>query len=338
MTRFHHIGAAVLALTIGHSAQAQTMTFSHWVPATHQVHHGVELWADAVTRASSGDLTVRIFPAQQLGKAQDHYDMIASGQVDAGWFVPGYSAGRFPIVDAGELPFMISDAAIGARILHEWYAEIAKQEMSEIHFCAFATHDPGRIHTAAPITSVEDMQGVKMRPANATIGNYLADLGAVPVRLAAPEARQGVERGVVDGVTFPWHTIINFGLADALTHHLDISLYVPMAIYGLNPDFYADLSPENRAVIDAHCNPDWSEKLTADWADWEKEGRPLLEAKGGHSFIELSGEALEPWRAAAGGVYDEWAENVTAKYPERDAAALLSDLQSRLATAGAGGS
>lgn len=327
-----------LATLCGASAQAETLTFSHWVPATHQVHNGVELWSRAVEAASDGAISVRIFPAQQLGKAQDHYDMIASGQVDAGWFVPGYSAGRFPIVDAGELPFMISDAPKGARALHEWYADIAEEEMSEIHFCAFATHDPGRIHTSEKVESPADMAGVKMRPANATIGNYLADLGAVPVRIAAPEARQGVQRGVVDGVTFPWHTIINFGLADTLTYHLDIPLYVPMAIYGINPDFYAGLSPELKAVIDAHCTPEWSETLTADWANWEREGRALLDEKGGHVFTEISGEALAPWIEASGEVYDEWAQNVAAKYPEKDPAGLLEDLRAKLSAAGAGGS
>lgn len=336
----HSILAATMAATTGltGAATAEILTFSHWVPATHQVHHGVELWADAVNQASGGELEVRIFPAQQLGKAQDHYDMIASGQVNAGWFVPGYSAGRFPIVDAGELPFMISDAPKGARALHNWYADIAKEEMKEIYFCAFATHDPGRIHTAEKIETVADMEGVKMRPANATIGNYLADLGAIPVKLAAPEARQGVERGVVDGVTFPWHTIINFGLADALTYHLDLPLYVPMAIYGLNPAFYNGLTPQMQAVIDDHCNADWSEKLTADWANWEIEGRAELEAREGHTFTTVSGDALKPWADAARDVHEEWAKGVSAKYPDRDPQKLLNDLRSQLNDLDAGGS
>lgn len=336
----HSTIASLLAATtaIATPAMAEQMTFSHFVPTTHQVHHGAELWANAIKEASDGALNVRIFPAQQLGKAQDHYDMIASGQVNAGWFVPGYSAGRFPIVEAGELPFMVADAPKGANALHQWYADIAKEEMKEIRFCAFATHDPGRIHTAQAITSIEDMKGVKIRPANATIGNYLADLGAVPVKLSAPEARQAVERGVADGVTFPWHTIINFGLADAVPYHLDIPLYVPMAIYGINPAYYDGLPAELQTVIDDHCNAEWSETLSADWANWEIEGRAQLAAMDGHSFTEISGKALTPWIDAASEVYNEWAEGVSAKYPNRDPQALLSDLQAKLAALGANGS
>jgi len=118
--RNSHFGLTLVAgLALGGAASAEQMTFSHFVPATHQVHHATEMWAGSIKEASGGALEVRIFPAQQLGKAQDHYDMIASGQVNAGWFVPGYAAGRFPIVDAGELPFMVTDAPKGARALHE---------------------------------------------------------------------------------------------------------------------------------------------------------------------------------------------------------------------------
>ncbi|WP_346915468.1 hypothetical protein [uncultured Roseibium sp.] len=181
------------------------------------------------------------------------------------------------------------------------------------------------------------MKGIKIRPANATIGNYLADLGAVPVKLSAPEARQGVERGVVDGATFPWNTIINFGLAKKLTYHLDMPLYVPMAIYGINQAYYDGLSPELRKVIDDHCNADWSEKLTDDWASWEIEGRADLEKMGDHEFTKVSGDALKPWTDASKGVYAAWAESVKAKYPDKDPAALLEDLKTRLAEQGASG-
>lgn len=328
--------AAVAALSVAGGAAAETIKFSHFVPTGHRVHHGVELWAASIKEASGGALDVRIFPAQQIGKAVDHYDMIARGVVEAAWFVPGYSAGRFPIIDAGELPFLLSDAAKGARAIHEWYAEHAAREMKEIRFCAVATHDPGRIHTREPVASVEAMNGVKLRPANATVGEYLSDLGAVPVKLAAPEARQGVSRGVVDGVTFPWNTVINFGLADDLKHHLDVALYVPMALYGVNPAFYESLAPELKNVLDDHCTPEWSEKLTNDWAGWEQEGRAALAGMDGHVITELSDAQLQPFREKAQGVYAAWRERAAAKYPDLDADAVLKALTDRLDAHGAG--
>lgn len=323
------------AATLPASAET-TMTFSHFVPTGHRVHNGAEMWAKSIDEASGGSIKVRIFPAQQLGKANDHYDMVANGQVDAAWFVPGYTPGRFPMIDAGELPFMMTDAVIGARVLHEWYADKARDEMPEIIMCLFATHDPGRIHTKAPVETIADLKGVKVRPGSATVGNYLASLGAIPVKLAAPEARQGVERGVVDAVTFPWHTVINFGLSDALTHHLDLPFYVPMAMYGVNKAFYERLSPENQKVIDDHCTPEWSERVTNDWAQWEKEGRAALENKGGHTIVTIAEEDRAPWLESAQALYEDWAVLVDQRYGEGTAKPIMDDLRSRLSREGAG--
>ena len=72
----------VLALLLAVSvtpAFAQEKNFelklSHWVPASHPLQKALEDWGAAVEKASGGTLTYKVYPAQQLGKAFDHYDM-----------------------------------------------------------------------------------------------------------------------------------------------------------------------------------------------------------------------------------------------------------------------
>ncbi|MBV8790585.1 MAG: C4-dicarboxylate ABC transporter, partial [Pseudolabrys sp.] len=72
--------ACALAATFGAGvASAQEKTFelklSHWVPASHPLQKALEDWGAAVEKASGGTLHYKVFPAQQLGKAFDHYDM-----------------------------------------------------------------------------------------------------------------------------------------------------------------------------------------------------------------------------------------------------------------------
>ena len=62
-----------------------------------------------VEKASGGTIKYKIFPAQQLGKAFDHYDMARDGIADVTYVNPGYQPGRFPIVAAGELPFLVGE-------------------------------------------------------------------------------------------------------------------------------------------------------------------------------------------------------------------------------------
>src|SRR5262245_42005030 len=116
---FFASAAGLAVLAPAPSAQAQDKTIelklSHWVPPTHPLQKAMEDWGASVEKASNGTIKSKIFPAQQLGKAFDHYDMARDGIADLTYVNPGYQPGRFPIIAAGELPFFISDAKGGNR-------------------------------------------------------------------------------------------------------------------------------------------------------------------------------------------------------------------------------
>ena len=106
-------GLAVAALVGPAMAQDKTVNLklSHWVPATHPLQKAMEEWGASVEKASGGTLKYSVFPAQQLGKAQDHYDMTRDGIVDLSYINPGFQPGRFPIVSAGEHEHWVSHPA-----------------------------------------------------------------------------------------------------------------------------------------------------------------------------------------------------------------------------------
>src|SRR5215211_6961555 len=127
---------ALLALLLAASvtpAMAQEKTFelkiSHWVPASHPLQKALEEWGAAVEKDSGGTVKYKVFPAQQLGKAFDHYDMARDGIADVTYINPGYQPGRFPIIGAGELPFLMSDAKGGYISLNPCYPTSARTNM-----------------------------------------------------------------------------------------------------------------------------------------------------------------------------------------------------------------
>src|SRR6202050_5114924 len=104
-------GRAALGLWLGlGTASAEDKTFelklSHWVPPSHPLQKAIQEWADDIEKASNGTIKSKIYPAQQLGKAFDHYDMAKDGIADFVYVNPGYQPGRFPIISAGgeEIP------------------------------------------------------------------------------------------------------------------------------------------------------------------------------------------------------------------------------------------
>src|SRR5690606_26629854 len=91
------------------------LKIAHWVPPAHSLHKSMQDWGASIQKATNGTVTFTVFPAQQLGKAFDHYDMVRDGIADVAFINPGYQPGRFPIIDAVNLPFMMSNGRGGSQ-------------------------------------------------------------------------------------------------------------------------------------------------------------------------------------------------------------------------------
>ena len=211
---------ALLALLLAAAvtpAMAQEKNFelklSHWVPASHPLQKALEEWGAAVEKESGGTIKSKVFPAQQLGKAFDHYDMARDGIADVTYINPGYQPGRFPVIGAGELPFLMSDAKGGSMALDAWYRKYAEKEMKDVKFCLAFIHSPSSFHSRLKKVVVpDDVKGMKVRPAHATMATFITQLGGTNVQSSAPEVRDIIERGVADAVTFPWGSVLLFGI------------------------------------------------------------------------------------------------------------------------------
>ena len=230
-------------------ALAQEKTFelklSHWVPASHPLQKALEDWGAAVEKESGGTIKSKVFPAQQLGKAFDHYDMARDGIADVTYVNPGYQPGRFPIIGAGELPFLMSDAKGGSMALDAWYRKYAEKEMKDVKFCLAFIHSPSSFHSRTKkIVVPDDVKGMKIRPAHATMANFVTLLGGTNVQSSAPEVRDIIERGVADAVTFPWGSLVLFGIDKVTKYHMDVPLYVTTFAFVMNKDKYNQMSDQ----------------------------------------------------------------------------------------------
>ena len=323
--------ALMIAITPSASAQDKTieLKLSHWVPAAHPLHKGFEEWGQAIEKASNGTLKYKIYPAEQLGKAFDHYDMARDGIADVTYINPGYQPGRFPLIGAGELPFLMSNAKGGSQALDAWYRKYAEREMKDVKFCLAFAHDPGSFHSKTKkIVTPADIKGMKIRPAHATMATWMTQLGATNVQGAAPQVRDIIEKGVADAVTFPWGSVVLFGVDKVTKYHMDAPLYVTTFVYTMNKDRYNSMSPAQKKVIDDHCNNEWAGKIGGPWADFEHAGIAKIKAQPDHEVYSITNEQLAEWRKAAEPLHKSWADNVKKAGGDPDAA--MKELQAQL--------
>lgn len=303
------------------SAQEVTLRLSHWVPPSiAPASKGIEPWAQSVQEASDGRIAIQIFPAQQLGKAPDHYDMAAQGIVDLSWVNPGYTAGRFPIYGLTQVPFLVDDSVEGAKAIHEWYMENgAAQEMGDVKVCFVHPHAPGAFHSKVDVTHPDDVRGMNVRPAHQGIARFVSLLGGGAVQVPAPEAREALSKGTAEAVTFPWGAMYDFNLTEEVPVHLDMPFYMSAQVMIMNQGSYDGLSDANKAVIDEHCSAEWSGKVAAGWHEDDMAAKDRLKADEAQSFNEPTEEEIAAWISASAPLTEEWKEEVSAKGHDADA-------------------
>jgi TRAP-type C4-dicarboxylate transport system substrate-binding protein len=327
------VALAATALFAASAAQAQDkpvmLKLSSWVPAQHPLNPSLQAWADDIKKASGGTITATLFPSEQLGKAFDHYDMARDGIADFAYVNPGYQPGRFPIIAGASLPFLFANAKGGTAAINDWYKQYAPQEMKDVKVCFAFVHDPGTFHARKKITLPSDIKGMKIRPATSTIGQMVTSLGGTNVQSSAPEARDMLERGVADALTFPWGSVALFGIDKVVKYHMEVPLYVTPFVWAMNKAKYDSMSPAQKKVIDDHCTTEWAEKVASPWADFEHNGIAKIAAEPGHDVYKLTPDQLKAWRDAMGPVDAQWAESV--KKVGQDPKQVMDSLKADLA-------
>jgi TRAP-type C4-dicarboxylate transport system substrate-binding protein len=330
--------AFVLALGLGNAA-AQDKTFelklSHWVPPSHPLQKAIEDWAADIEKASNGTIKSKVYPSQQLGKAFDHYDMARDGIVDFAYVNPGYQPGRFPIIAAGELPFLVGNAKGGNRAIDAWYRKYAASEMKDVHYCFSFVLDPVAWHSInKKIMVPADIKGMKIRPAQGTIAAWMTLLGGTNVQSSAPEVRDILAKGVADAVTFPWGSTVLFGIDKVTKYHMDEPLGSVMFQWLMSQATYDAMSASQKKVIDDHCTTEWAAKFADPWVDFEHAGIDKIKAEPDQEVYKISDDQLAEWKKSAEPLKQKWADDV--KRAGGDPDKIWSELQASLAQYKAG--
>ncbi|WP_346071724.1 hypothetical protein, partial [Streptomyces cheonanensis] len=145
------------------------------------------------------------YPAEQIGKANSYLDLTLSKTIDIGY--TSYSTDRLPLTEVATLPGAYSSAEEGSKII--W--QLMKDYLTEEEYLnngvrplyAVALPQYQYVTAKKPIKSMKDIKGTKAR-VTGTMELGFDALGASPVFMPATEAYTAMERGTVDGVTFPF--------------------------------------------------------------------------------------------------------------------------------------
>lgn len=221
------------------STETTVLRFSHFWPATSSISTEVfEPWAKQIEEESNGRLKIEMYPSAGLSKADVTYESAVKGTIDIGSQAHGYTSGRFPLTQVAELPGLSNSATQMGCILQTLYEDgTIASEYQDSHVLFMYGAGPGSLHTTNKlIRTPEDMKGMRIRRPSAVAGDIIESAGASPVGLPANDMYTSLQRGVVDGLSFPWEAVTAFKIDEITKYHTHIPFYSSALMVAMNKD------------------------------------------------------------------------------------------------------
>lgn len=279
----------------------------------------LEPWCRQLADDSRGRIACEIYPAMQLGGTPAQLaDLTKNGVIDIAWTVPGYTAGRFPVLEAMELPFVVKDAVSGSRAAWEFYRAHAQKELDAYKVLAISMDGGMALHTSSKkIASPDDIKGLKLRASGRMMAKTLSALGANTVAMPTPQITDAVSKGVIDGLLGAWELIIPFKLDEVTKYHVDPPAGAPfpasaVVMLIMNKEKYNSMPDDLKAVLDRNSGEFLVNMFGKVWEEATFEGRAKVKASGGE-IVSFSARDMETMKAATKSVEDEWIREMTEK-------------------------
>ena len=277
----------------------------------------LEPWMEEVKKRTNNAVSFEHYPAQQLGKAADMLKLTQIGVADIGYIAPAYVSDKMPVSEVAMLPGEFEHSCQGT--LAYWKLArngvIAEQDYAgnNIRLLLAVSLPQYRIFTVKqPVKDVADVTGLKLRSTGGAQDLTLRALGAVPVRMAAPDAYESLSRGTMDGLLFPLESVVAYGADKLVKYSTDGVGFASFVVaYSISETAWKKLSPEvQKAMIDVAEEIIPSACREVQKAD--ETTRKSMEATGVR-FETLQPETRARFKDLMKGVARTWSEGLDAR-------------------------
>jgi TRAP-type C4-dicarboxylate transport system substrate-binding protein len=218
------IGGVGLGFGFGHFHMAHGEThlrFSTWhVPAGRDVQTVWIPMLEELKRKSKDKIQYAMFAGAALGKGPEHYDIVAKGLSDMGYFTATWTPGRFPLTDVLSLASWVDGKDIAVEIGNAMYRRVLQQEFQGVKMVELNGCIQSFLWTKKPVRTLEDAKGLKVRSPGGHQTQYIKAIGAEPIFMPLGDVYLAMETGTVDGIVtcppqflaFKLHEVAKYGV------------------------------------------------------------------------------------------------------------------------------
>ena len=210
------------------------LRFGHQANESDIWHKSALKFKECAEELSHGEIEVRVYPSEQLGKERDLIRSIQAGIVDM--TTTGESMQNWaPITAFCAIPYLIKDSEHLKKVVEGPVGEkIAIDMINDIGLRPIAYFERGarNLTSNRPISSPDDLKGIILRVPNVPIFvKTWAALGAKPTPMTLSEVFTGLQQGTIEAQENPFALINSTGLYEVqkylnLTEHVIGWVYI----------------------------------------------------------------------------------------------------------------
>jgi TRAP-type C4-dicarboxylate transport system substrate-binding protein len=269
-------------------------------------------WCKEVEKRTNGRVKINFYPGAILTPARQTYDGVIKGVADVGCTMMGYTRGKFPLMEAIDLPLGYPNGYAATRMINDFYNQFKPKELNDVKVLYLHAHGPGLLTTRSRVENLQDLRGMKIR-ATGLSAKALQALGGAPVALPITGTYDAIVTGVVEGVFTPEEGLQQWRLAEVTnftTESYGIAYSTGFVVF-MNKNKWNSLPLDIQKTMEA-TSAEWIEKTANLWEEMDREGRSFAE-QAGMTFVPLSNEEQARWLEAVKPLFDDYLRDMRAK-------------------------
>jgi len=314
-----------LLLSCSKSDQAAVeLSYSIFFPPTHgQCKAGMD-WAKEIEKRTDGAVRINVFPGGTLTKAEECFDGVVKGISDMGMSCFAYTRGRFPVMEAVDLPLGYPTGMAATRTANDYLKAMNPDELKDVKVLYIHAHGPGILHTKKPVAALEGLKGMKIRSTGLS-AKVVEALGGIPVAMPQPETYEALQKGVVDGTLTPMETMKGWRQGEVIKSTTDcVGIgYTTAMFVVMNKAKWDALSDDTKKVFE-EVSAEWVDVHGKTWDDLDAEGKQYSQDLK-NKMIELPAPEMARWVKAVEPVINNYVTE--AKKKNIDGAKNVAELK-----------
>lgn len=305
------------------------LTYSVFFPPTHGHAKAAVAMAKEIEKRTNGRVKITVYAGGALTKPRVTYDGVIKGISDLGMSVFAYTRGRFPIMEAIDLPFGYPNGRVATKVAWEFYKRMKPKELDDVKVLVIHAHGPGILAAKKDVNSLADLKGMKIRCTGLS-AKIAKALGAVPVAMPQNQAYEALQKGVVEGTFCPIEVLKGWKQGEVIEYVIETAAtgYTTAMFVVMNKQKYEALPPDIQKVFE-EVGAEWVDVHGKVWDDADVAGRKFVEQLG-RKIHKLPPDEEKKWVAAVQPIIDDYIKKMEKKgLPGEKAVNLIRELLAR---------